>query len=137
MLGSLDLPVDLGQAFLAAHGQQGVSETNQHGNRGNAGSDGSLQPPQGLITEIQVSRRGRRHRLVTVLEDRDQAPDDQDYHHHRGDLHNPQRLCAGEGNANSIAVPEVEGNQSSKSCREERSGNLDPVNLEILLRFVD
>ena len=51
MLGSLDLPVDLGQAFLAAHSQQGVSETNQNGNRGNVGSDSSLQPPQGLVTD--------------------------------------------------------------------------------------
>ena len=79
-----------------------------------------LQPAQRLGAELQVGRRRQRHRLVAVLEDRDQAPDDQDHHHHGGDLHDAQRLLARFVHADDVLAPEVERHHDGEGRREIR-----------------
>ena len=53
-LGMRDLAVDLRQAFLAAHGQQRVSQADQDRDHGDRRRQRAFQPAQGVIAEMQV-----------------------------------------------------------------------------------
>src|SRR5215510_9965098 len=137
MLWGFDLPIDLGQTLFTAHGQHRVPEADQNRNCRNARSDRSLQPPKCLVTEMQVRQRWCSNRLEAIFENRQYGPDEENYHHHCGDLHDPQGLRAGERNANSIGMPEIENDQNAKSTRKQVGRDMHPPDVKVLLRIID
>ena len=93
-LGMGQFAVDLGQRFLAAHGQHGMPKGNQDAENGELGGEpmrqvGVFQETQGFGAEFQAVGRGQRDRLVSLLQQGQRRPGQQDDHHHRGDLHHP------------------------------------------------
>ena len=48
----LDLAVDLGQRFLAAHGQHRMPESDEQDDPGEMADPGSVQPAQGFFVEL-------------------------------------------------------------------------------------
>ena len=56
-----------------------------------------------------------------------QAPGNQDYHHHGGDLHDLQGAFAGFVNALGVLPPEIEGHQDGKDGGERVLRNVDVV----------
>ena len=128
-LGMGQLAVDLGQRFLAAHGQHGMAKGDQDAEDGELGGEsvgqvGVLQKAQGFLAELQAVGSGQRHGLVALLHQGKGRPAQQDDHHHRGDLHYPQRLLAGFLNALGVLPPEVYGHDQGKYDR-------GPVDVEV------
>ena len=60
-LGMLDLAIDLGQGFLAAHGQNRVTEGHQNAEQTQDRQSSAAQKAQGILVKMQVrwDRRGR------------------------------------------------------------------------------
>ena len=68
-LGMLDLAIDLGQGFLAAHGQHGVAEADQNADQSDGvGQRGVLQPAQRVVG-VNAGSRG-----AATAEDERRAP---------------------------------------------------------------
>ena len=54
-LGVLDFAVDLGQALLAAHGQDGVAECHEDAEQPEHGDElGSFEEPERVFAEVQI-----------------------------------------------------------------------------------
>ena len=85
-----------------------------------------LSQPSASRVELDVFGQRKRHRLVAVLEDRGDAPDDQDHHHDGGDLHDAQRLLAGFVHADDVLAPEVESDDGGEDRGEIRRVDLQP-----------
>ena len=126
-----DLAVHLRQALFAAHGQQRVAKTDHDGNRRDGGRERALEPSEGFGAELEVGPNRQGHRLVAVLENGDDAPGDQDHHHHGGDLHDAQSFLARFVDPDDVLAPEVKGDDDGEHGREIRpvhahSGNVQP-----------
>ena len=111
-LGMGQFAVDLGQRFLAAHGQHGMAEGDQDAENGEFRGQtvrqvGVLQKAQRFVAELQAVGSRQRHGLVALLHQGNGRPAQQDDHHHRGDLHYPQGLLAGFLNPLGVLPPEV------------------------------
>src|ERR1035437_1060174 len=136
-LGGGDFAVALRQGPLAAHGEEGVAKADHDGDGGDGGTDGALEPADGLVGEENVLQSWKRHRLVAVLENRDHAPYEQDHHHDGGDLHDAQRLLAGFVHADDVLAPEVDGDYGGEHCREIRRVNLQRGEVPVYTDLVD
>ena len=106
----LDLAIDLGKRFFAAHGQYGVTQPDEDRQQtGEMSEVKSVQPPHGVRSELQILRP-RQRRQWRVADPRGvAAPTDQDHYHHGGDLHDAHRLVAGFRNALDVLPPEIQG----------------------------
>ena len=136
-LGVRDFAVHLGQALFAAHRQQRVAQAHQNGDERNRRRRRSPQPAESLLAEMQIGQSRQRYGLVTVLEDRDQAPPDQDHHHYRRDLHNAQSLFAGFVNADDVLAPEIYGDRRREDSREIGWMHVQAGDLQVLAGLVD
>ena len=119
-LGISDLAIDLRQALLAAHGQQGMAQSNEDRHQRERTSPVFGEPSQGARAEPDAFRGGQRDRVGALrhAEDRDQAPHDQDHHHHRGDLHDAQRLLARFMNPDGVFAPEIQRDDDREQRRK-------------------
>src|SRR5580693_5059109 len=107
-LGVFDLAVDLGQSLFAAHGEHGVSEADEKDDPGDVAKPGSVEPAERFLVQWNYAGVQRvRRQLDRCAQNRNGAPDDQDYHHDGGDRHDLQGLLAGFMHALSILPPEV------------------------------
>ncbi len=94
-LGMRDFAVDLGQAFLAAHGENGVAKGHQDAEEAEDRQSPSAQETKRIVTEMEVGWDGRWRQRRAAKPNSVSAPNEQNDHHDRGDLHNPQSLIAG------------------------------------------
>src|ERR1022692_1677264 len=124
-LGMFDLAIDLGQRFLAAHGQHRMAEAHQHHDEWNARGPGTQQPTERLMIVVHGGGTGKRRQVRTGLGQRNQAPDNQQHHHHRGDLHDLQGAFAGFVNALGILPPEIKGNHDGEKRRKSVARNVN------------
>jgi hypothetical protein len=77
------------------------------------------RPSNGRVfAEVHVAGSGRRGQVRALGVDRIDAPDQQNHHHDRGDLHDFHGLFAGFFNALGVFPPVVDGD----GCREDRRG---------------
>ena len=72
----------------------------------------------GVVGSKDRGARGQWRQVGPSLQQCDEAPCDQDHHHHRGDFHDPQGLLARLVNALSILPPEIDRNGYGE-CRSE------------------
>ena len=115
-LGVLDLAIDLRQALLAAHGQDGVAEGHENAEQAEDRQAAALQESQRVVAEVEVRGNRRRRKVHAHHADRVHAPDQQNDHHHRGDLHNAQRLVARFLDALDVLPPVVDGHQRRQTA---------------------
>ena len=101
------------------------------------GGHRALEPAQRLRVELEVFRKGKRHRLVAILENRGHTPDDQHHNHDRRDLHNAQRLLAGFVHADDVFAPEVEGDDGGEGSGKIRRVDLHRGDVHMFAQFVD
>src|SRR5438552_16996217 len=85
-------PVHLGERFLAAHSQYRVTEGNQNPKQAELSCQvmreiGVVEKTQRLVTELQIVPGWQRNRMVALLTQSDGRPTEQQYDHHRRDLH--------------------------------------------------
>jgi hypothetical protein len=109
-LGMLDLAIDLGEGFFAAHRQNGVPKSHEEDDPGKVADPTSGQPAERFFVEMhhpQMQRIGGY--LNGDPKDRDGAPDDQQHHHDGGDHHDLQRFLAGFVDALDVLPPEIQG----------------------------
>src|ERR1019366_9553452 len=118
-LGMFDFAIDLGQGFLAAHGQHGVTEANQQHDDRDLLRPRAQQPSQRLAIVVHVGGRGKRRKLSSRFQNRNEAPDDEHDHHDGGDFHDLQRPVAGLTDALYILPPEI-GSHNDGEDRTER-----------------
>src|SRR6202042_1117738 len=111
-LGMLNLPIDLGKAFLAAHGQQRVTEGHENAEQTehlDVCESRPAQESESVIAELEICDRGGRRQMSAANEHRIYAPDHEDYHHHGGDLHNLHGLAARLLDALDVFPPVIDG----------------------------
>ena len=83
-----------------------------------------LNQPSASGAEVQVARRWAPAASAqgpcrsSVM----RAPDQEDHHHHGGDLHDAQRLAAGFVHALDVAPPEVDGHQHTPNTAANALG---------------
>ena len=116
--GMGDFAIDLRQGFEAAHGEQRVAQADHDGDHGDRRRHRAFEPAHGIVGEAESLQGGERHRLIAVLQDGGDAPDDQDYHHAAGDLHDSQGLLAGFVHAHDVLAPEIEGDDGGEDRGE-------------------
>ena len=136
-LGVRDFTIHLRQAFFAAHGQQRMAEAYENRDEGDGGRHGSAEPAETFLAEMQIGQRGQRHRLVAVLENGDQAPDDENHHHYGGDLHDAERLLAGFMETDHVLAPEVNGDRRGEHRGEVGRVHVQAGNLQVFAGLVD
>src|ERR1039457_3989846 len=136
-LGVGDFAVDLGEGFEAAHGEEGVAQADHDGEDGDGGRHGAFEPAHGIVGEAESMQGGKGHRLIAVLQDGGDAPDDEDDHHGAGDLHDPQSLLAGFMHADNVLAPEVEGNPGGEDGGEIRRVNVQSGQVQVLAEVID
>ena len=122
-----DLAIDLGQRFLAAHGQYGMAEAHQHHDEGNARGPGAQQPAERLTIVVHGGGSGKRRQVRTRFGQRNQAPDNQHHHHHRGDLHDLQGAFTGFVNALRVLPPKIKGDHDGEKRRKGVVRNVNVV----------
>ena len=115
--GMRDLAVDLGQALLAAHGQNRVAEGHQDAEKPENRQSSSAQEAERILTEVEMRRDGRRRQLRAAQPHRISAPDKQNHHHHRGNLHHPQCLVARLLDSLDVLPPVVDRHQRAQQRR--------------------
>ncbi len=95
-LGMLDLAVDLGQRFLAAHGQHRMAEGHQDAEQAQHRRQlGVPRKPSASLLKCRFDGTWQRRQIGPDVEGRIDPPAQQDHHHDRGDLHDFQGLVAG------------------------------------------
>jgi len=114
----LDLPIDLGQRFLAAHGQNGMSESHQNSeDPQHVGQLRAAQESQCVVGEMQIRRNRQRRQLGMDVEGGEEAPAQQQNHHHGSHLHHGQRLVRRLLNALQVLPPVVDGDHRGQNRR--------------------
>ena len=83
----------------------------------NVGQIVPFSQPSASVEKCEVARHRRRRPLPAVPHQRQAAPADQQDHHHRGDLHDPQRVLARLVHPLRVAPPEVHGDQDRHERR--------------------
>ena len=96
-----------------------------------------LSQPTESSVKRRVCRRGEGYRLIAVLQDGGDAPDDQDDHHPGGDLHDPQGLLAGFVHAHDVLAPEVDGDGGGEDRGEIRRVDVQSGLMQVLADLVD
>ena len=94
-------------------------------NKPKIGKPGVLQEAESIWAEFQVGRGRRRRQMHASHHHRVSAPDEENDHHDRGDLHNPQSLVARLLDALDVLPPVVDGDR-----RREHRGGVIHVELE-------
>ena len=120
-LGVSNFAIHLGERFKSAHRQQRVAEGDDDRHHWNLDPKRAPEPALGVFGEHQVRRRGRGRQIAPTAFERDskRAPDQQNGHHHRGDLHDAQRLAAGFVHALDVLPPEVNRDDHGESRGEQ------------------
>jgi hypothetical protein len=136
-LGKGDFAIHLGQALLAAHGQQRMAQADQDGDKCDLGRNRPFEPPQRVRREMQIAHDGERDGLVAASEDGYQAPGDEDHHHHRGDLHDAEGLFARFVNADDVLAPEINRDRGGKNSGEMRRMEVQARDMQVVGGFVD
>ena len=112
-----DFTVYLRQRFFTAHSQNGVAKRYQDPEQAKCFSQVRiLQESQCLWGELEVGRNRPWRQRSAGMQDRVNGPDQQDNHHHRGDLHYAQSFVAGFFNTFEVLPPVVQ----SHDHRERR-----------------
>src|ERR1019366_1235385 len=121
------------------HGEEGNQRGEDHtvDEDHEAGALPVLELAQGIGVELEAFVGGKRHRLVAVLENGDQAPGDQDHHHNGGDLHDAERFLAGFVHADDVLAPEVDGNYGGEHGGEIRRVDLERGEMPVFADLVD
>ncbi len=81
------------------------------------GSPRAPQESERVLAELEVRGDGRRRKLRAAHAHRVAAPDQQNDHHHRGDLHDPQRLVARLLDALDVLPPVIDRDRGGKDRR--------------------
>ena len=116
----LDLAIDLGQRFFAAHGQHGMAEGHDDAEQAQHRRQlGVAQKAQSIVAEVQGRGRGPRRQVGAHVEGRIDSPGQQDHHHDGGDLHHFQGLVARLFDAFQVLPPVVHGDDGGKGGRGE------------------
>src|ERR1022692_4340931 len=95
------------------------------------------QTMNGFVVEAECMQGGKGHRLIAVLQDGGDTPDDEDNHHSAGNLHDPQSLLAGFMHADDVLAPEVEGDDGGEDGGEIRRVNVQSGQVQVLAEVVD
>ena len=115
-LGMLDFAVHLRQRLLAAHGQHRVAQPDEHcGERDQMRNAGAVQPSQRARRQQNIARDRSGRQLASPHPQGVSAPRDQHDHHHRGELHDPERFFARFGNPLDVLPPEIERHYRSQT----------------------
>ncbi len=123
----LDLAVHLSEALLAAHGEDGVAEGHQDAKQAEDRQAVASQKPECIIAEMEIGGDGRWRQMGSADGNRITAPDQQNDHHHRGDLHNAQRLVARLLNALDVLPPVIDRHSGSQQRRRVVHVQLDGI----------
>src|SRR5579863_1213449 len=100
-------PINLGERFESAHGEQRMAQPHHYGDEGNAWRDRPFQPAERIVTEMNIGPVREGNGLISLREDRKQTPTDEYYHHHGCDLHDAQGFLARFVDADDVLPPEV------------------------------
>ena len=74
-LGVLDLAIDLGEGFFAAHGQHGVAEGHQDAEEAEQRDEfGAFEEAQRVLAEIHVAGGGQRRQVRALARRRNRRP---------------------------------------------------------------
>src|SRR5215469_7064145 len=106
-----DLAVNLRHGFLAAHGEDRMAKTNENSNKADRREPGVLQPSKRttvftLVVSNCVSA-GEWRQVSTAEKHGVAAPDNHDYDHDGGDLHDTHGLFTGLVNTLDVFPPEI------------------------------
>ena len=108
-LGVLDFAIYLCERFLAAHGQHGMAQPHENSDQREALQDVAVgEPAECVVAHHDIARCGRRRQVAAADQQRVSAPGDQRDHHHRGELHDPQRFFTRFGNSLDVLPPEIQ-----------------------------
>src|SRR5271163_2031165 len=122
-LGTLDLAIDLGKGLLAAHGQNGMAESDEDGDDAEHLRKIAVpEPAQGAAGEMNIARRGKRGQRGMAVESGVNAPADEDDHHDGDELHDVEGFFAGFRNAFGVFPPEVDGDGNGEAGGDPGDG---------------
>jgi len=96
-----------------------MPQSYEHRDEREMSENGSLQPADCVVIEVNAFQRGEGDRLDAALQDGDNAPDDQYYNHHCRELHDAQRLLAGFMNPDDVFAPEIQGYEDGKKAAKD------------------
>src|SRR5215472_17984301 len=106
----LNLTVDLSEGLFAAHGEDGVSETDKQKNPSQVREESPVEPAQRILVERNRPLRAKRTgwQLDGSAEHCDGAPADEDHNHHGRDNHDLQGFLTGLVDALRVLPPEID-----------------------------
>ncbi len=94
-LGGRDFAVHLRERLESAHGEEGMPQADQDGNGCDRWCDRSFEPTERSRAEADIVCGWEGNGLVALEDHCQEAPSDQDHHHHGRDLHDSEGLLAG------------------------------------------
>ena len=133
----LDFPVDLGQRFFAAHGENRVPEADEDPDqRDRMRQAAEAQPAQGFRRKRQIGMRRQWREMSAPHPNGQDAPGNHHDHHHGGHVHDPQRFPAGLRNPLDILPPKINCDGDRKDCRGgiDRKSQIDMQTTEQLVQ---
>ena len=128
----LDLAIDLSEGLFAAHGQDGVAKGHEHAEEAEGAHEaGVFEEAEGVVAEVQVAGGGERRQMGSGVEDGEEAPGEQNYHHDGGDLHDLEGFVAGLFNTLGVLTPEVDGDDYGDDGGGSVDGELAGLSVEV------
>ena len=117
-----EFAVNLSQGLLAAHGQHRVPEGNQDAEKAEFGSEivcqiGVLEKTECLAAEMKIVRSRQGYWLVSLLDQGERRPTQQNHYHDGRDLHYLQSFFAGLVDSFCVLPPKIEGNSHGEDDR--------------------
>ena len=114
----LDLAINLGHGFFAAHRENRMTQSDQNSDKTDrVRKRRVLQPTQCIVGIDKVGEMRPWRDLRATHRERVDAPRDHQHHHHGRDVHDAQGFLAGFGNAFDVFPPEVDGHKDGKEGR--------------------
>src|SRR6266699_5165577 len=126
----LDLAINLGHGFFAAHGENGVAEANENADESDRSGQRRMPQPaerasmrSRQVSNIPQLRPGWKMR--TLHQERVATPRDHHDYHHGGHVHDAQSLLARFGYALDVLSPKVNSHEHRKKRRPPVHRNCD------------
>ena len=114
----LNFAIDLSERFFAAHGQHGVTQSDENGDDAREMREmhdaGTVQPAHGVRAQFHIARVREGWQRGVPQNDGVHAPHDQDHHHNGGGLHDDHGLLAGFRYALDVVPPEIDGDDDGE-----------------------
>ena len=122
-LGGFDFAIDLGERFLAAHGQQRMAEGDENAESADDSGESfepALEdsfPVPGTAESVKTGWSGGSVQGNVLQENGEHAPADDDHAHDGGELHDAQGFVAGFVHADDVRPPEIKGDADGQHAR--------------------